>query len=178
MRHWPRVLPLVLAFVLLSCSGQRALWVDVKEDNERKTIAVTEAIARKALQGESVRFAGKNKEDLVTNELLLSVLDGRERSRTVRDREGNEAIVYMKRLDPPGKNGGKNDLVLETYKNGRQTFRFALPNLDISLGGERDDISLSGKLEWKSWLPFLAKEGGAVYLRDHSDETEIWLYVD
>ncbi len=173
-----KCLTVFLPCVLISCSGQRALWIDVRDKDEHKTIAVTEAIARKAIEVANVEFAGRNNRDLVTREVLLSVLDGRERTRTARDAVGNEAVVYMKRLDTPGKNGGNNNLVLETYKSGRQTFRFALPNLDMSFDGESNSVSVSGKLDWKSWLPFLAKEGGAVYLKDHSDETEIWLYVD
>jgi hypothetical protein len=151
----------------------------VKEDNGRKTIAVTEAIARKLLDTKETKvgFSKKAKQDLVTREMLQSVLDGRERSITAHDEHGSEVTVSMKPLNIPGGKGNNSRLVLETYKSGKQTFRIALPELDIELAGE-DRISVSANLDWKSWLPFLAKAGGAVYLKDHNDDTEVWLYVE
>ena len=34
------------------------------------------------------------------------------------------------------------------------------------------------RLGWKGLLPFLAKEGGAIYINTAKDDTEVWLYVD
>jgi hypothetical protein len=31
---------------------------------------------------------------------------------------------------------------------------------------------------WKALLPFLAKGGGAVFIKDQDDDTEVWIYVE
>jgi hypothetical protein len=32
--------------------------------------------------------------------------------------------------------------------------------------------------QWRGLLPFLAKEGGAIYINTEKEETEVWLYVE
>ncbi len=48
-----------------------------------------------------------------------------------------------------------------------------LGEVEIS-NGDGDVFGLS----WKRLLPFLNRVGGAVYLVDSGDETEVWLYLD
>jgi ABC-type Fe3+-hydroxamate transport system substrate-binding protein len=170
----------VLCLFWMSCTTHKALWIEVKEPNGQKTIAVTEGIARKLLDTReaNVSFSEKGKRELVTREMLQSVLDGRERSITAQGERGSEATVSLKPLSIPGGTSGSNRLVLEIYKSGKQTFRFALPDLSIELDDEESKISVHANVDWKSWLPFLAKAGGAVYIKDHDDDSEVWVYVE
>ena len=32
--------------------------------------------------------------------------------------------------------------------------------------------------QWRGLLPFLAKEGGAIYINTEKEETEVWLYLE
>ncbi len=168
------------ALLLSSCSAQQALWIEVKGDGEHKTIAVTEGIARRLLDSKDmhVNFSRHEKNDLVTREQLRAVLDRRERSITAHGDHGKEVTTSMKSINTPGKNNDKNRLVLEVYKKGKQTFRIALPELEIKSADEKNELSIDVDLDWKEWLPFLAKEGGAVFIKDHDDDTEVWVYVE
>ena len=164
-------------------SGEKALWIEVKDKGDQKTtIAMTEPIARQLLESDEtkVHFAKKGKKDLVTREMLKSVLDGREESVEAREEDGSEAKLYMADLKVPGHNGGKGKLVLETYKSGSRTFRIALPEIELEASDEEDGGT--GRIEtsigWKALLPFLAKEGGAIYINTDKDDTEVWLYVE
>ena len=177
--------------LLLLCSGfllasqphsEKALWIEVKEKgNQQTTIAMTEGIARQLLESDEtkVNFSEKGKRDLITREMLTAVLEGRQESAEVRDPEdGSEAKIYMKDLDVPGKGDGKNRLVLATYKSGRETFRIALPEIEMESHDERSNDFVKINFGWKGLLPFLAKEGGAVYIEDGKDDTEVWIYVE
>jgi len=163
--------------------GERALWIQVKEKGERKTtIAMTEAIARQLLLADetNVHFSKNGKKDLITREMLRSVLDGREESVEARDDQGSEAKLYMADLEVPGHRGTKGKLVLETYKSGSRTFRIALPEIEIEASDEEDGgtDSIEMTIGWKGLLPFLAKEGGAIYIKSDEDENEVWVYVE
>lgn len=152
-----------------------------KEDH-RTTIAISEPIARQLLDSDEakVRFAKKGNHDLITREMLRSVLDGREESVEVRDENGSEVKLYMADLKVPGNKGGKGKLVLETYKSGSRTFRMALPEIEIEASDEEDGgtAHIETSIGWKGLLPFLAKEGGVIYINTDKDETEVWLYVE
>ena len=168
------------AMLWSSCGAQKALWIEVKENDGQKTIAVTEGIARKLLDTKemNVNFSKKGKEDLVTREMLRDVLDGRKRSVTAHGDHGSEVTVSLKSISIPGEKSGNDRLVLETYKSGNRTFHIALPELEIETADDKGEVSMHGDFDWKEWLPFLAKEGGGVYFKDHDDDTEIWLYVE
>ncbi len=170
----------LLCLSSFSCATQKALWIDVRENHGQTSIAVTEAMARKLLDTKEphINFLKEDNDGLITREKLQAVLDGRERSITTRGKEGSVVTMSMKPLNIPGGKGGNNRLVLETYKAGEQKFRIVLPELDISLGDEESKVSVQANLDWKSWIPFLAKEGGAVYLKDYKDDTEVWVYVE
>jgi hypothetical protein len=163
--------------------GERALWIEVKEKGEHKTtIAMTEAIARQLLEADEtkVHFSKDGKKDLITREMLRSVLDGREESVVAKDEDGSEAKLYMADLNVPGHKGAKGKLVLETYKSGSRTFRIALPEIEIEASDEEDGgtDSVEMSIGWKGLLPFLAKEGGAIYINSDKDENEVWVYVE
>jgi hypothetical protein len=94
--------------------------------------------------------------------------------------DGSEVKMYLKDLEIPGKGRGKDRLVLETYKSGKKKFSIGLPDIEVEEAREDSGASDLVKLSfgWKGLLPFLAKAGGAVYLKDHQDDTEVWLYVE
>ena len=112
--------------------------------------------------------------------MLRSVLDGREESVVAKDEDGSEAKLFMADLSVPERREGTAKLVLETFKSGSRTFRLALPEIEM----EATDAENGGtgiidmRLGWKGLLPFLAKEGGAIYINTAKDDTEVWLYVD
>ena len=70
--------------------------------------------------------------------------------------------------------------MLETYESGVKKFRIALPEMDMEKSddesGSDDLVKLS--FGWKGLLPFLAKEGGAVYINDQQKDSEVWIYVE
>ena len=168
------------AMLWSSCRAEQALWIEVKGNGEHKTIAVTEGIARRLLDSKDmhVNFSKHDNDDLITREQLRAVLDRREQSITAHGDHGKEVTMSMKSINTPGKNNDKNRLVLEVYKKGKQTFRIALPEIEIKTADEENELSIDVDLDWKEWLPFLAKEGGAVFIKDHDDETEVWVYVE
>jgi hypothetical protein len=168
------------ALLWSSCRTEKALWIEVNEHGSRKTIAVTEGIARRFLDAmeTKVRFTTKSKSELLTREMVRDVLDGRTRSATTRDEHGTEVTISMKPLGIPGDSRENNRLVLDIYSSGERTFHLALPELDIELADKERQISLRADIDWKSWLPFLAKAGGAVYIKDHDEDTEVWLHVE
>ncbi len=163
--------------------GENALWIEIKEKGEHKTtIAVTEAIARQLLEsdGKGTPFGKDGKDELITKEMVRSVLDGKEESVEARDENGSEAKLFMSDLKVPEHGGGTDKLVLETYKSGSRTFRLSLPEIEMEAAdgenGGTDVIDM--RIGWKGLLPFLAKEGGAIYISTAKDDTEVWLYVD
>jgi hypothetical protein len=182
------VLPVGL---LLICSGvlqasprwEKALWIEVKKhgDNET-TIAITEAIARELIESDErgVHLAKKGEKDVITREMLKAVLDGKEESVEAQDKDGSEVTLHMADLKVPGRDGKQEKLIFEVYKSGSQTLRIALPEVEIEASNEEEDGvgNIETSIGWKGLLPFLAKEGGAVYINSVKDDTEIWLYVE
>jgi hypothetical protein len=155
----------------------------MKEKGEHKTtIAVTEAVARQLLEsdGKDTPFVKNGKNELITREMLRSVLDGREESVVARDEDGSEAKLYMADLSVPEHGERTAKLVLETYKSGSRTFRLALPEIEMEATAAENGGTgiIDMRLGWKGLLPFLAKEGGAIYINSVTDDTEVWLYVD
>lgn len=145
-------------------------------------IAVTEAIARMVLDSKDtkVNFSGKGKKDLISKKMLRAVLDGREESVTAKDPEHDQEVkLYLKDLDVPGKERGKDRLVLTTYKEGKKTFSITLPDIEVeSKADDESDDLVTRSFGWKAIMPFLAKTGGALYVKDYKDDTEVWLYVE
>lgn len=174
----------IMAFcsaMFFACRTEKALWIEVKEDGKRTTtIAMTEGIARKLLETEemNVNFTEKGRHDLITRDMLRSVLNGEKRSVIARDENGSEAVVSLKSLNIPGERSGNNRLVLETYKSGNQTFRMVLPELEFEQADDKGDEHVKVNFSWKALLPFLEEVGGAVYINDQDEDTEVWVYVE
>ena len=166
-----------------SSPADNALWIEVKEKGDHTTtIAMTEPIAWQLLESDEIKvhLTKGEKRDLITREMLKSVLDGQEESVVARDEDGTEAKLYMADLNVPGQKGGKEKLVFETYKSGSRTFRIALPEIELEASDEENGGIgyIETSIGWKSLLPFLAKEGGAIYIKTAKDETELWLYAE
>ena len=179
-QHTLSLLLLCSGLLWASCTSERAVWVEVRDtDGHKTTIAVTEGIARQLLEATetNVDFSSKGNRQLVTREMLQAVVDGRERSLSARDEDGTEATVFMKPLQTPGRKGNDR-LVLETYKAGKQTFRIALPEFEMEQVDQKSNESVRVGFGWKALLPFLAKSGGAIYINDQNDDTEVWVYVE
>jgi len=180
----------LVTFTIVGCSfggvlqhhSEKALWIETREHGHLKTmLAVTEPIARMVAESKetTVTFS-PDSNDLVTKQMILDVLDGRERSMTRKDAElDQEVTMYLKDLEVPGREEGRSTLVLQTYKEGKKTFSITLP--DIEVESKSDDGSgnlITRSFGWKALLPFLAKKGGALYVKDVKDDSEVWLFVE
>lgn len=166
-----------------SSSSQKALWIEVRDkENHRIIVAVTEAIARELLDsgGPKCRIAVDRGDGQITRAMLKAVLDGDQE--TIEASDGHNGVIklYMADLDAPPRKGNTGKLVLETYKSGSRTLRMALPEIEIEANNEEDGGSdcIEMHLGWKGFLPFLAKEGGAIYVNSEEDDTEVWVYVE
>lgn len=174
---------LLLGAAMLHASPppQNALWIEVHKKGEgRTTIALTEQVAREMLASSKTHFTGARGEDhdLVTSAMVRDVLDGRRESVEARDADGTEAKVWMKQLDPPGREHGDRKLVLEIYKSGEMTLHLALPDVEIEASDKESGGTIATEFGWKNFLPFLAQAGGAVYISSEKDNIEIWVFVD
>jgi hypothetical protein len=163
--------------------GEKALWVETREHGVMKTtLAVTENIAWMVAESKDtkVHFSGKGKKDLITKNMLRAVLEGEERSITVKDPDRDQTVtLYLKTLDVPGEKGGNDRLVLRTYKAGKKTFSITLPDIEVESTGDDDSEELvTRSFGWKALLPFLARSGGALYIKESKDDTEVWFYVE
>jgi hypothetical protein len=177
---------LAIACLLIACSAVQAgssrpaLWIEVKNENgEFTTIAVTREIAVALLEADKDGSMHLNKHghsELITKQMLRDVLDGtRETVRATDPDNGSEVTLYMKDIDPPRHAGTEGSVVLETYKNGERTFRMKLGEMEFESGG-RDDNTVT--IGWKGLLPFLGRVGGAVYVNNDRDSSEVWLFMD
>lgn len=185
-----RVIVVVLGAFLVSCGAiwasshrsEKALWIEVKQNGECSSmIAMTENIARQLLESDetNVNFSDKRKRDLVTKDMLRSVLDGRQESADAVDEENGSAVrIYLADLKVPGNQDGGTRLVLETYKAGSKTFRIALPEIELEDAEEGTGNMIQTSIGWRGLLPFLSHGGGAVYVKDENHDTEVWIYVE
>jgi len=180
-----------IATLLFACSavlsasprGEKALWIEVKERGDHRTvIAMTELVARLLLESEKPggHFTKRGEKDLLTREMLRAVLDGDEETVEIQDEDGSEVKLYMDDLDLPHKDGGSGKLVVETYKSGSRTFRMALPEIELEVSNDEDEGvgSLEMNIGWKGLIPLLRNEGGALYVVTDDGDTEVWVYFD
>jgi hypothetical protein len=176
-----------LVCLLIACSAvvqagssRPALWIEVKDEHgELTTIAVTREIAAAMLEADKDGSMHLNKHghsELITKQMLRDVLDGtRETVHATDPDNGSEVTLYMKDIDLPGHAGTGGSVVLETYKNGERTFRMKLGEMEFEAGGKDDNNVTIG---WKGLLPFLSRVGGAVYVNNDTDGSEVWLFMD
>lgn len=171
------------ALVSASSPGENALWIEVREKGDQRTvIAMTELVARLLLESDRPggHFMKDGEKGLLTREMLKAVLDGDEESIEMEDEDGSDVRLYMDDLDVPDGDEGTGKLVIETYKSGSRTFRMALPEIEVEVSNEEQDGigSLQVNIGWKGLLPLLRKKGGALYVLTDDGETEVWVYFD
>ncbi|HUI11303.1 MAG TPA: hypothetical protein VL221_13315 [Bacteroidota bacterium] len=180
-------IPAVVAGLFVSTASlyafppsQNALWIQVDKKGEgRTTIALTEQVARELLSSSKTHLGpAEGDNDLITRDMIRDVLEGRRESVEARDAGGTEARIWMKDLTPPGRTHGSSKLVLEIYKAGDRTVHIALPDVEIEAADRESGGEMSTEFGWKTFLPFLARDGGAVYINSEKDDTEIWVFVD
>lgn len=177
------VLLLLLGPCFLSqCRNERGVWIDTRSaDGHRTTIALTENLVRQYVDSRDtdLNFSGDGKAEPVTKEMLRDLLDGRRHS-IEQHNDGGVVRVTMRSMAIPGGGGGGDELVVETYKNGERTFHLTLPDIGIDRQDENDgaDELVHTSFGWKRLLPFLSKEGGAIYINDEEERTEVWIYVE
>lgn len=163
--------------------SEKGLWIETREHGKLKTtLAVTENIARKVVESKDAKmnFAERGKKELVTKEMVKSILDGKQKSVTAKDPESDLVItMYLKDLEVPGDREGGNNLVLQTYKAGKKTFSITIPDIEVETKGDDDSGDLVTKsFGWKAFLPYLAKTGGALYVKGEKDDSELWFFVE
>ncbi len=177
------VFALSLSGTAFARGGTRALWIEInKESKGKTTIAVTEDVVRALLESNNDEWHFKKekgrKEDLITRQMVLDVLNGDKESVKVRDDdEGETAHLYMDDLDVPRHTTNGNHVVLETFKDGKKTFRMSLGDFNI----EKTDDDGNGEsffLNWQKLLPFVKHDGGAVYINTEQDDTVVWLFME
>lgn len=161
-------------------NSRSALWIEVKSENQGMTrIAVTREIAVALVEADkdgSLHFRNHGHSDLITKQMIRDVLDGtRDIARAKDPDNGSEVTLYLKDLDLPRHAGGKGSIVMETYKDGERTFRMRLGEVEIETG-DKDDTDIV--FNWRRLLPFLSKAGGAVYIDNERENSEVWVYVD
>jgi hypothetical protein len=170
---------LLPAAASLAGNSRPALWIEVKNEEKGLTrIAVTREIAVALIEADddSMHVDKHGKGDLITKQMISDVLDGtREIVRAKDPDDGSEVALYLKDIDLPRHAGGSGSMVLETYKNGERTFRMKLGEFEIEAGGKDENSAAFG---WKRLLPFLSKAGGAVYVNNEREDSEVWLFMD
>lgn len=160
----------------------RAIWIEVQKPGEGKTtIAVTENVVRALLESDSddlnFHAAKGKKNELITRKMMQDLLDGERATIDVEDEDGETAHLYTSDLEVPHHKGGDNNVVFETYKDGKRTFRMSIGDFDIEQSDEDGD-SAGFSLNWRKCLPFLKDGGSAIYIQNEKEETTIWLYMD
>ena len=166
----------------LAAQEQEMLWLNVRSDKEPETtIAVSLAIARQfyADGEEHLTFSLKDRKERELEHIIQEVLQGDRDEGEVYDSEGNTRVrVWRGTATVPGtgqKDG--NTLVVEIREKGEAVTTIRLPNITIETTSEEQGAVVETAVGWRTFLPFLAEHGGAVYIATEKDETEIWVYV-
>ena len=185
MNHLQRMLIVAGTSILYAASApagnsKDVLWIELKSHDEGRTkIAVTTEIAEAFLNADkegSVHINAHNHKDLITKEMIRDVLEGRRDEVLAEDPDnGSTARLYLGDLRLPRHEGSRGSIVMETYKNGSRTFRMKLGEFEIS-EGDKDDNNV--EFSWKRLLPFLTKTGGALYINNEREDTEVWVFMD
>ena len=118
---------------------------------------------------------------IFTREMIDDVLSGRKESVESSDpKTGEMARLWLGSLEiPAAQEDDEGDLVIEVFKKGKRSFTLRLPAGHESEETENDDADITSMtFGWDSLVPFMAETKGVVYVLDHDDETEFWMYVD
>lgn len=173
----------LISSVAFGASGttKNALWIEVREYGDRQTvIAITKDIAAFLVEAEDrdVCFSRRHNKELVTKDMLRAVLSGRQESIEVHDAaESTDISISMKPLEVPSSIGRNQKLILETRKGNKKTFKISIPDIEIEAADDEEN-SVELSLGWRALLPFITEKGGAVYVKDVEEDTEVWAYVD
>jgi hypothetical protein len=161
---------------------ERVLWIETREHGELKaSIAISTALAKHLLDENRDAEESPIDRDLITREMVDDVLSGRKESMESTDpKTGNSALLSLGTLTVPSAEGGEEgDLVIEVFKKGKRSFTLRLPQAEESEARDDDDPDITKMtFGWDSLMPFMAKTKGVVYVKDHDDDTEFWMFVD
>lgn len=174
------LLAAALSYPSLASQEQEMLWLNVQSDKEPETtIAVSLPIARQfyAKGEEHLGFSLKDGKERELEHLIQEVLEGDRDEGEVYDGD-TRVRVWKGTATIPG-NGKKdgNTLVVEIREEGEAVTTIRLPNITIETTSQEHGAVVETSVGWRTFLPFLAEHGGAVYIATEKDETEIWVYV-
>jgi len=162
---------------------QEMLWIGVTSDTEPgTTIAVTLSVARDLYESDREHLViGKNdRSERKLRDLIKSVLDGERDEGEVTDPDNDSRVrVWRGYATVPGSGKGNNStLVVEIRERGEPVTTIRLPNITVETTAEGEDAVVETAIGWRTFLPFLAEHGGAVYISTEKDATEVWVYVE
>ena len=162
--------------------SEEVLWIEVREDGALKaSIGVSVALAKHLLEDDKNADDDPIDRDLITREMIDDVLSGRKKSVESKDPStGKFARLWVGTLEVEAAEGDdEGDLVIEVFKKGKRSFSLRLPAGRESEEREDDESDITRMtFGWDSLVPFMAETKGVVYVKDHDDDTEFWMYVD
>ncbi len=161
---------------------EKVLWIETREHGEKKaTIAVSVMLAQHLLDENEKEDKVHFDRNLITREMIDDVLSGRKESVESSDpKSGESARLWLGKLEiKAAEDDDAGDLVIEVFKKGKRSFTLRLPAGHESEERDDDDADITSMtFGWDSLMPFMAETKGVVYVFDHDDETEFWMYVD
>lgn len=161
---------------------EKVLWMKIGEDGEVKaSIAISVTLARHLLDEDRDSHEDPIDRDLITREMIDDVLSGRKESVESTDREtGKSARLWIGSLEiESAEEDDEGDLVIEVFKKGKRSFTMRLPYAEESRERDEDDPDITRMtFGWNSLMPFMAESRGVIYVKDHDDDTEFWMYVN
>jgi hypothetical protein len=162
---------------------QEMLWIGVTSDTEPgTTIAVTLSVARDLYESdqEHLVFGKKDRSARQIQDLIKDVLDGERDEGEVTDPDNHSRVrVWRGSATVPGSGkGNRSTLVVEIRERGKTVTTIRLPNITVETTSEGEDAVVETAIGWRTFLPFLAENGGAVYIATEKDDTEVWVYVE
>jgi hypothetical protein len=184
-----RALVVLLAVVIAAPAAlgtfskkEKVLWIETREDGTLKaSIAVSMALAKHLMDENRDSKESPIDRNLITREMVDDVLSGRKESVETKDpKTGESARLWLGTLEIESAAGDdEGDLVIEVFKKGKRSFTLRLPFARESEEREDDDPDITRMtFGWNSLMPFMAETKGVVYVKDHDDDTEFWMYVD
>lgn len=184
-----RTLVAVLAMLLVVPASleayskkEKVLWMKIREEGQVKaSIAISVTLAKHLLDEERKSDGDPIDRDLITREMIDDVLSGRKESVESMDpKTGKSARLWIGSLEIESAEGDdEGDLVIEVFKKGKRSFTLRLPFAEDPEERDEDDPDITRMtFGWNSLMPFMAAAKGVIYVKDHDDETEFWMYVD
>jgi len=162
---------------------QEMLWIDVTSATDPSTtIAISLNVARELYQSERQHLilGHKSHSEKELQQLIADVLDGDQEEGEVYDSEDSTRVRVWKGMAevPTSGKGNGNTLVVEVRENGKVVTTIRLPNITVETSATDEDAVVETAIGWRTFLPFLAESGGAVYIATGKDDSEVWVYVE